>query len=150
MDNTTIAPQQLQRMKELVEQLNRASEAYYNGQGELMTDFEWDARFDELRQLEQQTATVLPDSPTHNVSRDDMAGKKEKHEFAALSAPLPAAPASTCGCGCVCCICWFAICCPCKFWLICVNPFIILQRSDTRSILLSLPILPSGNQLRIP
>lgn len=85
MDNTTIAPQQLQRMKELVEQLNRASEAYYNGQGELMTDFEWDARFDELRQLEQQTATVLPDSPTHNVSHDDMAGKKEEHEFAALS-----------------------------------------------------------------
>ena len=79
MDNTTIATQQLQRMKELVEQLNRASEAYYNGQGELMTDFEWDARFDELRQLEQQTATVLPDSPTHNVSHDDMAGKNLLH-----------------------------------------------------------------------
>ncbi len=78
-------PQLLQRMKTLTAELNLASEAYYNGQGERMTDFEWDARFDELRRLEQQTGTVLPDSPTQNVSRDNVAGKKEAHEFAALS-----------------------------------------------------------------
>ncbi len=82
--NTDIQ-QQLQRMEALVAELNLASETYYNGQGERMTDFEWDARFDELRQLEQQTGTVLPDSPTQNVSQDDVAGKKETHEFAALS-----------------------------------------------------------------
>lgn len=82
--NTDIQ-QLLQRMEALVAELNLASEAYYNGQGEQMTDFEWDARFDELRRLEQQTWTVLPDSPTQNVSRDDVAGKKEAHEFAALS-----------------------------------------------------------------
>lgn len=83
-ENTDIQ-QQLQRMETLITELNRASEAYYNGQSEQMTDFEWDARFDELRRLEQQTGTVLPDSPTQNVSRDDMAGRKEEHEFAALS-----------------------------------------------------------------
>ena len=72
-------------MKELVKRLNEASGAYYNGRGELMTDFEWDALFDKLKTLEEQTGIVLPDSPTANVSADDFAGRKETHEFAALS-----------------------------------------------------------------
>ncbi len=77
--------EQLRRMQELVEELNRASDAYYNGRQELMTDYEWDARFDELKRLEAETGTTLPDSPTNNVSEDNTAGQKEAHEFAALS-----------------------------------------------------------------
>lgn len=77
--------EQIQRMEQLVEELNRASEAYYNGRQELMTDYEWDARFDELKRLETQTGTVLPDSPTQRVSEDNTAGQKEEHEFPALS-----------------------------------------------------------------
>lgn len=73
------------RMRQLIETLNKASEAYYNGQGELMTDYEWDAAFDELKALEDITGIVLPDSPTAKVSEDDMSGQKEEHEFAALS-----------------------------------------------------------------
>ncbi len=73
------------RMQQLVTKLNAASDAYYNGRGELMTDYEWDASFDELRRLEQQTGIVLPDSPTHKVSADDYSGQKEPHEFPALS-----------------------------------------------------------------
>lgn len=73
------------RMRQLIETLNKASEAYYNGQGELMTDYEWDAAFDELKALEDITGIVLPDSPTAKVSEDDMSGQKEVHEFAALS-----------------------------------------------------------------
>ena len=76
---------QLNRMQQLVDQLNQASDAYYNGRGELMTDYEWDARFDELKQLEQQTGTVLPNSPTNNVSADNITGQKEPHEYPALS-----------------------------------------------------------------
>ena len=57
----------LHEMEALVAKLNEASDAYYNGRGELMTDYEWDAAFDRLRSLEQTTGTVLPDSPTHNV-----------------------------------------------------------------------------------
>src|SRR5574344_238084 len=75
----------IQQMKLLVEQLNQASEAYYNGQEEKMTDYEWDHLFDQLKILEQETGTVLPNSPTHNVSADDIIGQKEEHEFAALS-----------------------------------------------------------------
>ena len=73
------------RMQQLIVELNEASEAYYNGKGERMTDYEWDARFDELRRLEQETGTVLFDSPTQKVSEDTIAGQKEAHEYAALS-----------------------------------------------------------------
>ena len=72
-------------MQQLVEELNRASDAYYNGRQELMTDYEWDARFDELKRLEAETGTTLPDSPTQRVSEDNTAGQKEEHEFPALS-----------------------------------------------------------------
>ena len=68
-----------QQMRELVSKLNKASDAYYNGQGEIMTDYEWDAMFDRLKKLEQETGTVLPDSPTHNVSADNVSGQKAKH-----------------------------------------------------------------------
>ena len=73
------------RMQQLVSELNEASDAYYNGRSELMTDYEWDARFDELKRLETETGTTLPDSPTQKVSEDTITGQKEAHEFAALS-----------------------------------------------------------------
>lgn len=69
----------------LVDELNRASDAYYNGKGELMTDYEWDAKFDQLRRLEQETGTILPDSPTQKVSADTTIGQKEPHEYPTLS-----------------------------------------------------------------
>ncbi len=74
------------RIKDLVEQLNTASDAYYNGQEEQMSNYEWDALFDELSVLEQETGYILPDSPTQNTGfaeKED--GKKEAHEFPALS-----------------------------------------------------------------
>lgn len=73
------------RMRLLVNKLNQASDAYYNGRGETMTDYEWDALFDELKQLEQEEGEILPDSPTNKVSEDNIIGQKEDHEFAALS-----------------------------------------------------------------
>ena len=80
-----MADDRILRMQQLVRELNEASDAYYNGRAERMTDYEWDARFDELRQLEQLTGTTLPDSPTQKVSEDAIVGQKEEHEFAALS-----------------------------------------------------------------
>ena len=77
--------EQKRRMEQLVEELNRASDAYYNGRQELMTDYEWDARFDELKRLEEATGTILPDSPTNRVSEDNVEGQKEAHEYPALS-----------------------------------------------------------------
>ena len=72
-------------MRQWIDELNKASEAYYNGRGELMTDYEWDALFDRLKKLEEQTGVTLEGSPTAKVSEDSIAGQKEEHEFAALS-----------------------------------------------------------------
>ncbi len=74
-----------ERIEELVKLLNEASDAYYGGQEEIMSNFEWDALFDELKSLENETGTILPDSPTQNVGADEGGGEKEPHEFPALS-----------------------------------------------------------------
>ena len=75
-------------MQEMIRRLNEASEAYYGGRDEIMSNFEWDALFDELTRLEAETGVVLPDSPTQKVNaaaEDNIAGEKEAHEFPALS-----------------------------------------------------------------
>ena len=72
-------------IQSLVEQLNAASDAYYNGREEIMTNYEWDAAFDRLKKLEEETGIILPDSPTQNVSADNLTGQKEEHEFPTLS-----------------------------------------------------------------
>ena len=74
-----------QRIKYLIEQLNLASQAYYNGQNEIMTNYEWDAMFDELSLLEQETGIILEDSPTQRTGMEVEAGEREEHEFPALS-----------------------------------------------------------------
>ena len=76
------------RMQEMIRRLNEASEAYYGGKDEIMSNFEWDFLFDELTKLEQETGVVLPDSPTQKVNaagEDNIAGEKEAHEYSALS-----------------------------------------------------------------
>lgn len=77
------------RIDEIVTRLNAASDAYYGGQEEQMTNYEWDALFDELTALEKETGYVRPDSPTqvtsHSGNEMDGEGEKEVHEYPALS-----------------------------------------------------------------
>ena len=77
------------RIDEIVTRLNAASDAYYGGQEEQMTNYEWDALFDELTALEKETGYVRPDSPTqvtsHSGNEMDGEGEKETHEYPALS-----------------------------------------------------------------
>ena len=73
------------RCEELVKKLNEASEAYYGGQDEVMSNYEWDAMFDELTVLEKETGYVLSNSPTQNAGYESTSGKKEAHEYPALS-----------------------------------------------------------------
>ena len=56
-----------ERMKELVELLNQASKAYYQQDTEIMSNLEYDALYDELAALEQETGLILSKSPTQNV-----------------------------------------------------------------------------------
>ena len=55
------------RIEELVGILNEASGAYYQGQEEKMSNYEWDAMFDELTALEQQAGYILPDLPFNGI-----------------------------------------------------------------------------------
>ena len=75
---------QEQRIDELVKLLNQASAAYYSGREELMTNYEWDALFDEPQVLEAQTNYRHPDSPTQRTSDCDEAGTTDSHEYPAL------------------------------------------------------------------
>ena len=46
------------RIKELVELLNKAGRAYYQESREIMSNYEYDALYDELVALEKETGTV--------------------------------------------------------------------------------------------
>lgn len=73
------------RCEDLVKKLNEASRAYYGGQEEVMSNYEWDAMFDELASLEAESGYILPDSPTQNTGIEENNGDREPHEFPALS-----------------------------------------------------------------
>ena len=77
----------MERMKSLIDKLNAASEAYYSGEDELMSDHEWNDKFDELTELENKTGIILENSPTHKVSDFKSDEGRVKHEYPALSLP---------------------------------------------------------------
>ena len=58
---------EMSRMKELVELLNRAAYAYEQESTEIISNFEYDALYDELKQLEEATGVVLAGSVTQKV-----------------------------------------------------------------------------------
>ena len=75
-----------ERMKELADILNRAAKAYYAEAREIMSNHEYDALYDELTALEQDTGIVLANSPTVSVgyeSVDEL--PKDQHEVPMLS-----------------------------------------------------------------
>ena len=76
----------IQRMKELIEKLNLAAKAYYAEDREIMSNYEYDALYDELVSLEQETGVVLSDSPTVHVGYEAVDElPKERHETPMLS-----------------------------------------------------------------
>ena len=78
--------EKLERIKYLVERLNEASKAYYAEDREIMSNFEYDALYDELQALEQETGMVLANSPTVSVGYEAVDElPKERHETPMLS-----------------------------------------------------------------
>ena len=76
----------LERIKQLIKDLNNASYAYYN-QIPIMPDYEWDKMYDELINLEEETGIVLSNSPTHNVGysvSDELKEVEHNHPMLSL------------------------------------------------------------------
>ncbi|MCF0132736.1 MAG: NAD-dependent DNA ligase LigA [Blautia sp.] len=74
------------RIKELVDKLRLASKAYYSEDREIMSNYEYDAMYDELEKLEKETGIILANSPTVNVGFEAVETlPKETHETPMLS-----------------------------------------------------------------
>ncbi len=74
------------RQRELTERLNAASRAYYQEAREIMSNYEYDALYDELTALERETGTTLAGSPTVHVGYEVLSElPKERHESPMLS-----------------------------------------------------------------
>ena len=76
----------LNRMRELIALLNRASEAYYKENKEIISNFEYDRLYDELLGLESRSNTVLSGSPTYKVGYEVAESlPKKEHDTPMLS-----------------------------------------------------------------
>lgn len=72
------------RMQELVKRLNETAHAYYVLGEPVISDMQWDAMYDELTNLEKETGTVLPDSPTHRVGGEPLKGFEQHRHITRL------------------------------------------------------------------
>ncbi|MCL2225486.1 MAG: NAD-dependent DNA ligase LigA [Defluviitaleaceae bacterium] len=76
----------LKRIKELIAVLNNANRAYYQEDREIMSNLEYDALYDELSRLEEETGVTLAGSPTRRVGYEVVSGlKKAQHDAPMLS-----------------------------------------------------------------
>ena len=71
----------LNKIKELVKQLNKYSYEYYTLDNPSISDKEFDVKYNELLALEKETGIVLPDSPTQKVGGEILEGfEKVNHK----------------------------------------------------------------------
>lgn len=77
----------IERIKELVELLSKASDAYYVSDQPIMSDKKYDELYDELEKLEKETGYILSSSVTQKVQGKVLDGfKKVTHSKPMLSA----------------------------------------------------------------
>ena len=78
--------EKINRIKELVGLLNKASDVYYNTGGSIMDDKEFDTLLDELKSFENDTGIIMSVSPTQNIGYEvKSALEKIKHSHPMLS-----------------------------------------------------------------
>lgn len=78
--------EKIKQMKEWIETLNQAGKSYYQEDRELMSNLEYDALYDKLKALEEETGIVLSNSPTVHVGYEVLGElEKEIHESPMLS-----------------------------------------------------------------
>jgi len=73
-------------MKEKIRLLNEANKAYYQEDREIMSNYEYDKLYDELKKMEEETGIVLSNSPTIRVGYELLSNlPEERHEKVMLS-----------------------------------------------------------------
>ena len=76
----------MERQKELTERLSEASRTYYAEDREIMSNFEYDRLYDELKRLEEESGLVMAGSPTESVGYEPVEYlPKERHASPMLS-----------------------------------------------------------------
>lgn len=81
-----MAKANLEEMKTLVETINEAARVYEQGEDEIMSNYEYDALYDKLLQMEKDLGIILPNSPTQRAGYEILSGlEKEQHETPMLS-----------------------------------------------------------------
>lgn len=78
--------EKISRIKELIKELNKHRDAYYNDSRPMISDVEYDNMFDELQNLEKETGIIMSNSPTQTVGYEVKSElKKIKHPHPMLS-----------------------------------------------------------------
>lgn len=76
----------IQRIQQLVTELNSYRDSYYNSNQSIISDYEYDKLFDELLKLEKQSNYILSNSPTQTVGYEVSSKlKKIEHSIPLLS-----------------------------------------------------------------
>lgn len=84
-----------ERQKELTALLDRAARVYEQGQDEIMSNYEYDKLYDELKALEEESGMVLANSPTAHPGYEVLSElPKFRHENPCLSLDKTKSPAA--------------------------------------------------------
>ena len=71
-------------MRSLVDYLNKTAHAYYVLDNPIISDKEWDALYNQLLAMENETGTVLPDSPSVRVGGEPLAAFRQHRHISRL------------------------------------------------------------------
>ena len=75
-----------ERIKELTKLLDKAARVYEQEDREIMSNFEYDKLYDELKALEEETGFILAGSPTMHAGYEILSElPKERHDTPMLS-----------------------------------------------------------------
>lgn len=86
IDNKKDSKDIISQMKELIAKANEAARVYEQGTGEIMSNREYDILCDRIKQLENESGTILPNSPSVKVGYEVVSElPKERHEKKMLS-----------------------------------------------------------------
>lgn len=76
----------IDKIRELVKQLNTYRDSYYNKSESIVSDYEYDMLLDQLKEMETETGIVLSNSPTQTVGYEVLSSfKKVTHNTPLLS-----------------------------------------------------------------